>query len=126
MGLLILLFFALAALTTFWATCVMLFRNSLNRLSRTIYIIGILGTAVTTYLTTYQYGYFPDANTQILGWPIPLVVFQRESPTAPWLDFVGFTALLAYPMNLLIFLFIPSTLVLIRFAMLRKAHLKRF
>jgi len=42
------------------------------------------------------------------------------------LDFVGFTALLAYPMNLLIFLFIPSTLVLIRFAMLRKAHLKRF
>ena len=126
MAFLILLFFAVSALTVFWATCVVFFRNGLNRLSRITYIVGFLGTAVTTYLTTYQYGYFPDANTQILGWPIPVVVFQRESATGPWLDFVGPTALLAYPMNLLLFLFIPSILVLIRFAMLRKTHLTRF
>jgi hypothetical protein len=89
---LVLLFFILAAAVTFWAMFAMFFSRR----------------------------YMADPNTKVMGWPIPLGVFQRDSPTAPWLDYVGPTALLAYPMNLLVFLLVPSALVLIRLAILRK------
>jgi hypothetical protein len=117
---LVLLFFILAAAVTFWAMFAMFFSRRLNGLFRKTYILGTLATLIATFLTTFDYGYMADPNTKVMGWPIPLGVFQRDSPTAPWLDYVGPTALLAYPMNLLVFLLVPSALVLIRLAILRK------
>jgi hypothetical protein len=120
MLLLVLLFFILAAVVTIGAILVMLFSRRLSGLFRKTYIFGTAATIISTFLTTFHYGYMADPNTEVFGWPIPLAVFQRDSPTAPWLDYVGPISLLAYPMDLLIFLFVPSALVLLRFAMLRK------
>ena len=115
-----LIFFIAAAVTVWAAICLVLFRKSLNRLLRVTYIAGTFATAITTYLTTYHYGYFSDENTYFIGWPVPVAVFQRDSPTSPWLDFVGPTVVLGYLMNLLLFLLIPSVLVFIHLIIQRR------
>jgi hypothetical protein len=70
----------------------------------------VIGAA---WFTTYRYRYFADENTEMYGWPMPVVVFQREGPDEPWLDYLGLTVYLAFPINSLLFAFIPSLILLL-------------
>ena len=80
---------------------------------RSAYVAVVITAAVAAWLTTFRYEYFSNENTRICGWPVPVVIFQRENAKAPWLDFVGATSPLAYPMNLAIFMVIPSAVFLV-------------
>lgn len=80
---------------------------------RVSYLSCFLAAAIAAYFTTYRYIYYANANTRFHGWPIPHVVFQRDGPTAPWLDFIGPTIVLAYPMNLILFALLPSIVALV-------------
>jgi len=65
------------------------------------------------FLDDAVFSYFHNPNTQVFGWPIPRVVFQRDTPTGPWLDYIGPTIVLAYPMNFVLFMFFPSVVFLV-------------
>ena len=54
-----------------------------------------------------------NEDTYAYGWPIPRVVFQRKALGEPWLDFVGPTVILAYPMNYVIYTLLPVIALLI-------------
>ena len=73
-------------------------------------LTAVIAIPVSFYFTHY-YMYFPNPNTQVFGWPIPKVVFQRDSPTGPWLDYVGPTVFLAFPINFVIFACVPLVLL---------------
>ena len=88
---------------------------------RVLYFAFVVATAIAAYFTTFRYTYYYNPNTRVHGWPIPFVVFQRDSAADPWLDFVGITSVLAYPMNLLLFNLLPSIAVLV---LLRRAQPK--
>lgn len=83
------------------------------KLSSGVYLAIVVLAAIAAGISTYGYTYFANSNTRFHGWPIPTVVFQRADADAPWLDFVGPTVILAYPMNLTLFLFVPSLLFLV-------------
>lgn len=93
-----------------WAGCQMVFGRVASSQLRIAYVAVLFVTAVVAARTTFWYEYFPDENTRICGWPVPVVIFQRVGAEAPWLDYVGPTTLLGYPMNLAIFMFVPSAL----------------
>jgi len=76
-----------------------------------LYLVALTGSAIAAYDTTFHYTYLANANTRIHGWPVPTVVFQRDGPNEPWLDFVGPTVVLAYPMNVVLYAFIPALVV---------------
>jgi len=96
-----------------WATYCAVAPTGSMKSFRITYLIAIAGCAVIAIFTTFFVEYRPDKNTRIFGWPVPVVVFQRESTDAPWLDFVGPTVIFGYPMNLLIFAVAPSLAVLL-------------
>ncbi|EMI52555.1 membrane protein [Rhodopirellula sallentina SM41] len=83
--------------------------------SRLLYFAALTGSVIAAYFTTFHYTYLANANTRIHGWPVPTVVFQRDGLGKPWLDFVGPTVILAYPMNLVLFAFVPALMVLVVF-----------
>lgn len=107
------LFMIVALVAATAAVYAVVSRKVYNPKLRIAYYAWIVVSAIATYLTTFHVSYPYDANTVIFGWPIPLGVFQRQSAASPWVDFVGPGLLLAYPLNLLLFLFIPSVLVVI-------------
>jgi len=72
------------------------------------FLVALLGCGVAAYFTTFRYTYFINANTRIHGWPVPIVIFQRTAAGEPWLDYVGSTSLLAYPLNLVLFMVLPA------------------
>ena len=104
--------FLLAAAVVLWAVIVAVSGNS-ARWVRALYLVCFLVAATAAYFTTYCYVYYADANTRFHGWPVPVVVFQRDSPKDPWLDFVGPTTILAYPMNLILYALLPSIVALL-------------
>ena len=61
--------------------------------------------------TTYKYQSFPNPNTQVFGWPMPYVIFQRNSPTSPWLDYVGLGTYIAFPVNVILFAFVVIVVI---------------
>ena len=69
---------------------------------RVVTIISGCILAALTYYLTFHYVYFSGANTRVRGWPFPQIVFEQKTPDGPWLDFVGPTLLLAFPINLII------------------------
>lgn len=77
-----------------------------------IYWLLVIVAAGVCVFTTFNYNYYSNSNTRFYGWPIPTVVFQRDDAESPWLDFVGLTTFLAYPMNLILFLIVPSVALL--------------
>jgi hypothetical protein len=83
-----------------------------------------IAAGVVAFLTTYRYDYYANKNTHVFGWPIPIVIFQRADADAAWLDYIGWTAFGAYPINLALFMFIPSIIfvVLARLSRRRYAH----
>lgn len=103
----IILGFLLAAVLAVWAAVVALSGRT-PRWVRVFYFCCLVVAVVAAHYTTYHYAYFLNSNTQMYGWPVFAVILQRDSPTSPWLDFVGPTTVLAYPMNVLLFVLIPS------------------
>lgn len=92
-----------------WAGCVVMGSGGYVRFAH----LAIIAVAtVAAVWTTYGYEYYPDENTRICGWPTPVIIFQRHDHDSPWLDFVGPTTLLALPMNLIVFMFVPSVVSL--------------
>ena len=73
-----------------------------------LFVIAILAS----YGSTFHYEHMPNPNTRFVGWPVPRVVFQRDPPDGPWLDFVGITMLIAWPMNFIVFVLLPSIVML--------------
>lgn len=104
-------FFLIAALVV-WATKVALSERIPKRV-RALHHCCFAAAAVAAWFTTFHYVYHSNANTRFHGWPFPHVIFQRDSPTSPWLDFVGPTTVLSFPMNFLLFVLIPSVVMLI-------------
>jgi len=100
-------FIAIAALDI-WALCMMVSRSAASRGLKSVYGVVALVAAVVTMTTTGFFSYFSNPNTHIYGWPIPRVVFQRDDATSPWLDYVGPTIVLAFPMNFILYMFLPS------------------
>jgi hypothetical protein len=77
------------------------------------YACSALIAGVAAYDATFSYEYYPNSNTRFLGWPVPYIIFQRERPDAPWTDFVGWQMLGAFPVNMALFLFVPSMVILV-------------
>jgi hypothetical protein len=96
-----------------WAAIAVSFGSGLSARLCLSYFLILLLAVVATMLMTGVYSYYPNPNTHIFGWPVPCVIFQRDTPTSPWLDYVGFTVVLAYPMNFVLFMFIPSVAVIV-------------
>ena len=94
-----------------WATYVAI-AGRIPTWARLLYLAALTGSVVTAYVTTFHYTYLANSNTRFHGWPVPTVIFQRDGPGEPWLDFVGPTVILAYPMNLVLFAFVPALMVL--------------
>ncbi len=78
---------------------------------RVAFITLAAGVAYIAYWTTFRYVYFSNDDTRVHGWPVPIVVFHRADSDSPWLDYVGFTTLLGYPMNFVVFMAAPSLLL---------------
>lgn len=74
-------------------------------LRRIILSLLIAAIPVSIWLTHMRVQW--NENTFAYGWPVPRVVFQRHAPDGPWLDYIGWTMFLAYPLNYLALVFIP-------------------
>jgi hypothetical protein len=108
-GLLLFAFLAIIAVDI-WAAVAVMCRPQFCKGSCALYWLVVLLMIVTTVVMTGCFSYYSNPNTHVFGWPIPHVVFQRDTPDSPWLDYVGPTVVLAYPMNFVIFMFIPSAI----------------
>lgn len=78
---------------------------------RVVFIALAAGVACIAYWTTFRYVYFSNDNTRVHGWPVPIVVFQRADSDSPWLDYIGFTTVMGYSMNFVVFMAAPSLLL---------------
>jgi hypothetical protein len=76
---------------------------------RVVYVVFMMIAVVAAYFTTFQYVYFENENTRFHGWPVPMVIWQREGPDEPWRDFVGTALFFAFPLNLLFYAVLPSS-----------------
>jgi hypothetical protein len=95
-----------------WAGVAILVRRQSSLGMRFAYVATLIGGALAAAWTTFQYVYFPNENTRICGWPVPMVIFLRETPDSHCDDFVGPTTVLGYPINVAIFMLIPSAVFL--------------
>jgi hypothetical protein len=112
MTLLLIVFLMMVAVDV-WAAIVVIFEPLLSGLAARSYFIIVLLTLLAAFLVTSFFSYYSDPNTHIFGWPVPRVIFQRDTPTSPWLDYVGPTIVLAYPMNFITYMFVPSVAFII-------------
>lgn len=112
MGGLIVIGFVAAFATILWSAYVVVSAARLGSIGRYAFITIGLAIAVVAYFTTYEYDYFPNKNTHIHGWPVPVVIFQRVDENSHWDDFVGPTTLLGLPMNFIIFMLGPAVALL--------------
>jgi hypothetical protein len=94
-----------------WAGVVVFFGRFAGTWLRVAYFLVLLAAGIAAGWTT-GWEYYSNENTRIVGWPVPVVIFQRDDANAPWLDFVGPTTVFGYPMNLAIFMSVPSALFL--------------
>lgn len=108
----IILVLLIAVAVVVWAIIIALF-GRMSTLVRVLYFVCFSAAALAAYFTTFHYIHYTNANTRFHGWPVPTVVFQRDDPSSPWLDYVGPTLFLAYPINLLLFVLLPSIVVLV-------------
>jgi hypothetical protein len=118
------IFFLAMVVVDIWAAGAVISRSATSRCLRSSYTVVALVALAATVATTGFLSYFSNPNTHVYGWPIPRVIFQRETATSPWLDYVGPTLVLAYPMNFIIYMFLPSV-VFIGIVLLRRRHEKR-
>lgn len=108
-GILLILFLAIVVVDV-WAAVSVIFRPRLGERFITSYWLVVILVIVTTIVMTGYFSYYSNPNTQVFGWPIARVIFQRKTPDSPWLDYFGPTAVLAYPINFILSMFIPSVI----------------
>ena len=120
---LVLLFFLLLA-TVVSAAYLVVVECYTGTTARRIYLILVAACAILAYRMTFHFAYSPDSNTRIHGFPIPVVVFQRQDAASEWADFVGPTVILGLPMNLVVYLF-PISLIFLVVAGLKRWRLNR-
>lgn len=96
-----------------WAMNVVFGPLQPNRPLRIYWCITVALAAISAYFSTFHYVFHANINTRFHGWPVPIVIYQRDGPDAPWLDFVGWTVILAYPANVALFVFVPALLFLV-------------
>jgi hypothetical protein len=108
----ILIVVVLGILVTEYLAFTRVWRPHVRSVVRWSFITSAVLAVISSYITTFHYEHMPNSNTRFVGWPIPRVVFQRDTPDGPWLDFVGITMLLAFPMNFILFVLVPSILAL--------------
>jgi hypothetical protein len=75
-----------------------------SRLYRRVTILSGVVVSGVAYGLTFHYSYFSNVNTRCHGWPVPIVIFQRAASGEPWMDYVGPSVILAFPMNLVLLL----------------------
>jgi len=122
-ALLWLLFLTMVVVDT-WAAGAVVSSSATSRGLRAPYAAAALLALAATVATTGFLSYFWNPDTHVYGWPIPRVIFQRDTADSPWLDYVGPTVVLAYPMNFIVYMFLPS-LVFISIVLLRRKREKR-
>ena len=76
-------------------------------------VLLLLAVGVVTWYMTYRYKYMPHEDKKIHGWPVPSLIFQRSASDGRWLDYVGPNVILAYPINYIFYLSIPTLLLTI-------------
>ncbi|MBN1554420.1 MAG: hypothetical protein JXA11_06720 [Phycisphaerae bacterium] len=86
--------------------------------------VVLIGALPLTYFMTAKYKAVWNENTYAIGWPIPVVVFQRPSPEDSYSDFVGPTIILAYPFNYALYTVFPDLIIMV-FTMVRKRSLTK-
>lgn len=119
-----LLLFVTIVAVDLWAGASVMFKPGAGLWLRSLYWLAVLLALVAAIAMTGFFSYYSNPNTHVFGWPIPRVVFQRDTATSAWLDYVGPTIVLAYPMNFILYLFVPSVLFL-AVVLRRKRHDKR-
>jgi hypothetical protein len=75
-------------------------------------ILGLV--ALSSCYLTLSFQYYTNENTQVTGFPINIVIFQREGPGEPWFDYINPVGVLALPLNFLLlggFALVPYWLV---------------
>jgi hypothetical protein len=108
-----LLVFAAAIAVEVWAMIAVEFAPRANRWVNSSYWLFVFLAVSATVGMTGFFSYYPNPNAHVFGWPIARVVFQRNTAGSPWLDFVGPTLVLAYPMNFVLYMFVPSVIFLL-------------
>ena len=103
------------------AAIVLAIKNRVSPFLKKLYLGFTLLTAAALFYTSYFHVYYSNPNTKVHGWPFSYLVFQRRDSTSPWLDYVG-SPLLTYPASLVLFLTIPSLLLLIWMFFSRDSH----
>ncbi len=84
-----------------------------NKKSKKYLIIALILALPITYYMTGYFKYKINENTYSYGWPVPTVVFHRDSAEEPWLCYSGATVLLAYPINYMLYSALPILGILI-------------
>ena len=114
MAMLLILFGFLVIVVVEVGAVVLLFaRKNVRKRLIIFYLLVVLLALIATIVTTAFYSYYANPNTRVFGWPIPRVVFQRDTPISPWLDYVGPTIVLAYPINFVLYMFLPSVAAIV-------------
>ena len=108
MDLVLILAFVAIVIIDLWAAGIVFFsQDVIGRFVAWYWLTAILVLVAAILMTSY-FSYFPNPNTKFIGWPVPRIVFQRDTPTSPWLDFIGPMIVLAYPINFALYMFLPS------------------
>jgi hypothetical protein len=108
MGAILLLVFLAVVAVDIWAAIAVVFKPRLGGwLIASYWMVTLLAFAGAIGMTAF-FSYYSNPNTHVFGWPVPRVIFQRDTPTSPWDDFVGPTIVLAYPMNFILYMLVPS------------------
>ena len=111
-AILILLFLIIAGIDL-WAAIVVTFKARVSESVRGRYwLVVVLVLGATIGMTGY-FSYYANPNTHIFGWPIPRIIYQRHSADSPWLDYLGSTIVLAFPMNFILYMLVPSVVFLL-------------
>ena len=104
---------------------ILVFNCGRRPLVRIAAVLLSLAVCATAWWTTYRYKYWVDPNTEFHGWPVPTVVFQRESPDSPFLDFVGLGIVIGWPLNTLLLLGPIGLVVVLVNSIAKYAHHRR-
>ena len=107
------LFFLCACGVDLWAVSIALVGARVGPRVRMAYLAVAFVAAVSAVWITTSFSYFSNPNTRIIGWPVPRVIFQRDTPSSDWLDYIGPTMVLAYPMNFILYMLVPSLVLIV-------------
>jgi hypothetical protein len=125
MAILLLSIFLAIVAVDIWAALLVIFGRNVRRwLSRSYFIVVPLAF-IAAFLVTSFFSYSSNPNPHVYGWPVPRVIFQRDTPTSPWLDYIGPTIVLAYPMNFILYMFVPSVAAIVFILVWRRRDRKR-